>query len=320
MFKNKNICMPVLFLFLLIFLSLLYGETLYLPPIKEFTFDGKTIDTKSFKGELVYVQFINPKSQDQIDLLKKVYNDFIKDNLLVSLVFVNNLRIFLNNFGEVPDNLYVIDQNYSTYKSLFSVPLCCEACFLFNKDSKLLFKFSEFYNYEKHVKPLIISILHNRDLTLSPQSHFEGHFIFEFPWLFRFVDDIELASYRFSIISFHPDVCTSCPSGMIIKYLNQLNNKNTDIYVASIVSSDFTDNDIENLKDHLHINYDLFRDDGYLSEQLNEIFLKYGNPYMGNVIFIIDNSGIILKTFCCDQFYIEKFIKYMKDYIRRNYK
>jgi len=298
-----------LFTLLPIFLSA--EKPFFLPSIREFTFDGKVIDTKSLKGKLVYVQFINSKSQDQISLLKNIYNDFIIEHTIFPIIFVDNLNIFLSNLGNFPNQLYIIDANYVTYKSLFLVPPCCEARLLFDKDSKLLFKLSEFNDYEQVIRPLINSRLYNLNLFSSSRFGIEGHSIFEFPWLFGFINNIELKSFRLIVISFHTNICLSCPSGMIIKYLNELKNKANDIYIASIVSSDFKASDIENLKQHLNINYNVFRDDGYLPKNPVEIISKNGRSYLGNLIYVINNSGIIMKIFCCSSYYIDELIAYI---------
>lgn len=107
---------------------------------------------------------------------------------------------------------------------------------------------------------------------------------------------IQTGTYDYYLISFFKDICMTCPSGIIIKKLKDIYKLYEQLNILALLSDDFTDRDIHNLKVNLGIEFQLEKASKELSDKWNKWIKEYEKPRLNYIAFLMDKRGNIIET------------------------
>ena len=98
-----------------------------LPEFSSTDIFGKTINTSLLKGKKAFIQFINPKSESQIEVLKRVCQGF-KDEESTITVFIKDseghmFERFMDEIRFALGDISIITENYDKYKNIGSIEI-----------------------------------------------------------------------------------------------------------------------------------------------------------------------------------------------------
>ncbi|MEW6456785.1 MAG: hypothetical protein AB1410_08765 [Acidobacteriota bacterium] len=119
-----------------------------------------------------------------------------------------------------------------------------------------------------------------------------GENITYYDWLEQLQLIIDKENSKYYVASLFTRICMSCRSGFIIKELKELYNLNNNLaYFLIIVSRDFNEKDIKNLKENLGIEFSVIRADKKLAKRWNQLRDRYDLNYL---VFVINENGDII--------------------------
>jgi len=293
-----------------------------LPEFSSTDIFGKTINTSLLKGKKAFIQFIDPKSESQIEVLKRVCQGF-KDEESTITVFIKDseghmFERFMDEIRFALGDISIITENYDKYKNIFKVPPCCETFNLFNEKGKLIASDlnRELY-YEKDIRIYLNRLVEKKNRVIKKKKFFVSNYIklgenvknndFLKP-LAKVIEGEEYFDYY--VMSMFDNVCTACQTGKLINRLKELHKlDSTYIYFLIILSDNYNENDINNFKTHLKISIPVIRADKQLSNNWNQLMKEFSNIELNNIIFLMDKKGKIIKLMEPDN--REEFFSYL---------
>jgi len=101
-----------------------------LPEFSSTDIFGKTVNTSLLKGKKAFIQFIDPKSENQIEALKKFYQEY-KDEEITITVYVKDSEShifdrFMDEIRFALGDVFIITENYEAHKKIFRSPSYCK--------------------------------------------------------------------------------------------------------------------------------------------------------------------------------------------------
>lgn len=275
---------------------------------------GNKINPSTLKGSNVFIQFINPKLHEQVDLLKKIYFEFNEQELLI-VVFTKDFKILKKEIRYTLGSIFFITSGYEKFKKIFQVPSCCESFYLFDKSGNLVITDFNWKGYEEGIKTQLQSLLKKIEFSI----HYfikSGENIRNIDWfdhLWKIIIREKTPNYH--VISMFTRICSSCPSGRIINNLKELyKTSNKSAQFLSILSDNFSENDVNNLKINLGIKFPMIKADEKLANKWNKLIKEFRETDLNNIVFLIDKKGQILSVMQSNN--QEEFFTYLSDKIR----
>jgi hypothetical protein len=269
----------------------------YISKLPEFSFTniyGNEINSSALLGKYVFIQFVNPIIIDDLQLIKDIYRDF-KKNISI-IIFIKKFDIAEECLSTIIQDITVCEENYDGIKSIFNVPDCCESFYIFDPNGKLISANSNYLGYETAIKPLLLKIFKDKEFTTS-RLVIEGKNLREFAWFSHLNTILENEDAEYYIISLFNSICASCISGQIVEKLKKIHERvNPLFYCLVILSEDFSDNDLANLKSQLDIQFKLMKADNKLNEKWNQLSNEFSSSDLNNILILIDGRGQVIKT------------------------
>lgn len=281
-----------------------------LPLFNAIDINGKQIKSSDFIGRNLFVQFINSETIDDIDLLEKVYLNWIDDNLAI-IAIPMKLEHFRTRVGIELDEITVLSNEYDNLKMIFKAPTCCESFYLFDTSGNLIKSGFNRLGYEEEVKKYLTQMIKNKTFDISTFI-MERENVKNVEWLNRCSKIVEQEDREYYIFSMFTSICSGCPSGRLIKRLTEIHSLSEDrIYVLSIVPENFTDIDIENFKNFLGIDFTVERADKKLNEIWENQISEYSESDLTNILFLIDRNGKIVRVTDNNPNHIKSFFSFI---------
>ena len=280
---------------------------------------GNSIKSSDFKEKNLYVQFIDSNSMDDIDLFKEVFLNWIKEGLII-IAIPNDTPKFLESSGIYPDEIVVLPSSeYLKMKWAFKAPSCCGSFFLFNTAGQLAKTDFNQKGYEE-IKKYLNQLMKNKIFQVSYYFK-ENEYIKDNVWLSFYWQIIGKENKSYSIVAIFNSICNECLSGGIVHKLANLYSGNRDrLYVLGIVPDDYKDNDIENLKNFLNIEFQIERADPNLKNKWDALIAEYSEAELTNIILLLDKDGKLIKSTNNDQNNLKEFFVYVSSLFNTNKK
>lgn len=271
-------------------------EITALPVFESVDASGNPINSSSFKEKNLYVQFIDSDSIDDVDLIKEVYLNWIKEGLII-IAIPNDTPKFLESSGLYPDEIIVLSSSeYKKMKWTFKAPSCCNSFFLFNTTGQLVKTEFNQKGYEKEIKKYLNQLMKNKIFQVS--NYFkENEYIKDIGWLSLCWQIIKKEKKDYFIVAIFNSICNECLSGAIVHKLVDLYADNRDhLYVLGIIPDDYKDNDIENLENFLNIEFHIERADPEFKKKWDALVSEYSEAELTNILFLVDSEGKLIKS------------------------
>lgn len=275
---------------------------------------GNIVNPSILKGTNVFVQFINPKLEDQIKLLKNVYFEF-KNQALLMVVFTEDFQKLNEEIGYALTRMFVITDDYEKFKKIFQVPSCCENFYLFDKSGNLVVTDFNWKGYKEGIKTHLMSLVEKKKFSIYHFIELEKN-IRDIDWfeqLWKIIDREK--TYNYYLISMFTRVCMNCPSGWIIDSLKELYKlSNNSIYFLIILSDNFSENDVRNFKVNLGIKFSVIKADRKLANKWDHLLEEFRESDLNNIVFLIDKHGQVLSAMQSN--YQEEFFNYLYNKVK----
>ena len=284
-----------------------------LPEFSSVDIFGNKIDSSSLKGKKTFIQFIDPNSESQRKTLKKVYQNTKNDNLTIMAIVKDSeshmFDIFMDEMRFAIGDIYIVTKDYEKHKEIFNASPCCETFHLFDKSGNLVLTDIS-WKLLKIKTGTLLERLNNKELTVLSYIK-SGKNIKElegFEQIFRLIEKNE--KNKNFIISMFTNICIDCPSGNLVNELKksykQL-NQSVDFHV--ILSDSYNENDINNLKELLKIEFPVIIADENLMKKWIWLTLGIEESKISNIVFLLDKKGKITRVMKPNQY--KEFFNYI---------
>jgi len=275
--------------------------TVIFPEFTSIDMFGNTINESTIKGKNTFVQFIDPRSKDQVEYIKKVCQEFEKNELTVLLFIKDTESYLLDQFVDeikfALGDIFIVTENYETYKKIFKSPSCCESSYLFDQSGKLILEGLNWKLTEYGTRVLQEGLENNKSYFfldfIKPGENINN--FNEFKCISEHIRKNE--EYNHFIISMFNNICMDCPSGRILKELitsHEIINDSVSFLV--ILSENYDENDIENMKDIFKIKFPIIKADEGLLKKWKYLDTKTGTSKLSNIVFLVDKNGKVVEV------------------------
>lgn len=270
------------------------GELIRLPAFVSTDIDGNKIKKADFRGKYLYVQFIRPIDENNIELFNKVYSNWKKKDLRF-LIISKKYDQIKSNINIDSNKQVIFISEYDKFKSLFDAPEY-GSHYLFNSSGQKLFHEKNYIEYETGIKKHLVQSIDKDNFSISKFIK-KNENISNMDWFDQLSQIIQKEKHEYYIISMFSFVCDSCAQGTIIewqKFIHSKSKKST--YVLIILSDKYDKNDITILKSQLRIPFQVVIANGLLSQKWDSFIDHYSESEINSIVFIMDNSGHILEV------------------------
>lgn len=252
---------------------------------------GEKIDTKRFIGAPLYVQFVNPRVQEQTDLAYAVLSD-LPTQPMTSLLVTANVRELRDRLPAISNNVIIVSDGYAELRKLFNVPECCEITLIFDRAGKLV---DRRYYYQGGVIAQLHSIV-DGEAAFSPtmigttfNSITKGQFA-----------DIRARSLTSSsgtaVVGLFSAACTVCSSGEMVDAINEQAKHQAGIEFLILLPKTFSSADVSNFKSNLEVRVPIAVADDEVSKIWEPLIAKYGQRNVNGVLLLVNKGNISVVT------------------------
>jgi hypothetical protein len=122
--------------------------------------------------------------------------------------------------------------------------------------------------------------------------------------------------YGFSLIAVFNRICMTCPSGMMIRKLKEMHRSYEGLRILALLSNDFSEKDMENIKANLGIEFQLKKVDeasGYLLDVWDRWKIESQEKRFSNGAFLIDMNSEVIRVLQPGE--EDKFLQFIQDRI-----
>lgn len=261
-----------------------------LPPIELVDDKGTRVLLSSLIGTPVLVQFVNSEIPTQTNSISKLVSAFNRGEVHLVLITPNSgeLRRLL---PDLPDEVFVVQNNYAELKKTFGVPDCCERRFIYDSEGGLSYR--DYYR-EADLTPRLNLLAHktlppvSTVLTDALQSCRTGP-------LAALREETRNETSRRAMVMLFTSVSSTCPSGELLRMAaRQVKQKSADLLI--IVPKEYSDSDCENLKTNFKLNASVTRFDSELSEKWSTLVRQYGEAKINGTVVLVERGSVSLVT------------------------
>lgn len=224
-----------------------------LPPFSAFTVSGNLMTSRALSQKVVYVQFLDGRNDDEIQLFKAVRNNWGSKGVSLILI-VSHIDNFMNRKDKniLQDTSIVEWEKNEDVARAFMLARGEYRYFVFDKEGLLRDSAYAARGYEEGPKAEL------RKLILGEYFNLEGIFpkgkpVSDIPWL-SMLDEIRRSQkcHRY-IFSLFRSLCSGCYGGTLLILLDRSFLASDDQrYVAAILDQRYDDKDLRRIRDQLH--------------------------------------------------------------------
>jgi hypothetical protein len=290
--------------------------------LPEFSFEntlGRKIESNEVRNRYTYIQFLRFMPGEKDEEIFDFYLNFRSSNNVI-ILFITSENRTPQFYTKTENNLFFIYDKDNSIKAKFRSPLCCDNFLIYNKRHELMHQGILNNNLNKEIKPFLLEILNDPTIEYF-DYRYKLSKIERSGLPIALTHDLGLASGEkpYHFVALLSKICSECSSGLIISHLNRSFHKAPHpISYTILLSEDYSDVDLKNLKDQLQIDMPL----EIGSPQVIDLWsrLKSDIPIFFNNIFLILDSHGTVKGFLDednpDIFYssLEKLIARTDDY------
>lgn len=260
-------------------------------PIVELRDDrGRSFSTGQFLGTNLFVQFVNPQVDAQIDSVIDVLTN--PPSRPVSwLLFTNDAPELRRRLSAVQSDAVIVDDGYLGLRRIFNVPQCCETRSLFDEKGDL--KYRGYYFDSDGVVVRLRNLVDGKQ-AYSPalmldalNSLPEGYFV-------RVRNKTLRSHSGKAVVAVFSSVNATCPSGITIGRLNDYARRYGGVEFLALLPNTHSELDVKNLKANLDIPFSVERADEALSGKLMSLVEKYGEKTVNGAVVVIERGAISL--------------------------
>jgi len=265
-----------------------------LPKFNTMDINDNPVRSKDFIGKNLYVQFVEPLDFDDIDLIKIVYSIWKDENLEI-IAITKDLEKFKQKSKIDLGNIIVVNSDYERLKSKFNSPSNFGTYYLFNSLGKVVDAGKNNIGYQRGVKVHLKRLIKNEYFSISEFIKANDN-IKNIEWFSQVTNIVKKVDKDYFVISLFTDICVECPSGRLLNKLKELDAlKKNSFYFATILSDDFTEDDIKNLKEQIDIGFDVLKSDGKLSKKWRQMIEEFGEFNLTDIVFLLNEKGEIVQ-------------------------
>ena len=248
---------------------------------------GKRITLSNLIGNVTAILFVNPDVTNQVEVTEKTISAYKPAEVSFILITPNSqaLRSYLSSLNE---NVSIVEHDYDGLKKLFGVPDCCERRFVFDIEGAL--KYHDYY-----VEDLIprLNLLAKQNLPQLPFALVDSLNSLTTGHVGSLREQTRTESTKAAIALFS-SVSTNCPSGEMVRLVNQYSERRKDINFLLLLPGNYTSADIENFKANLQINRNLAvaTMDGPLAEKWSSLINIYGENQINGTVLLVNRGAL----------------------------
>jgi hypothetical protein len=254
--------------------------------------NGTIFNSQAFTGKYIYVQFSKNLFNDEINITRQVLNKYSKrDELIILLVSEQPEKI--SHLLSPNDHNLILSKSYNEIRAILGAPICCDSFQLYDKNRNIIFS-DLLSNNEDLVSHILMKYLDSNNFSIKNLIYI-GLELNRLEWMKQIKTIINNNHYKYYLISLLTRVCSSCPSGNIIRQNNELKKlyNNSNIYNSAIVLH-YTNQEIDSLEKHFEIKYPIIAADKILAAYWDKLIREYGEAELTNIVILISNDGTVL--------------------------
>jgi len=252
---------------------------------------GHNIDTATFIGRPLFIQFVKSEVKQQIDLASEVLRN-LPEQPVTCLFITADARQFRQALPSLKPETIVIEQDYAVLRKIFDIPECCEMTLIYDKAGSLRDKR---YYYQGGVVAELQTIsdgsspFSNEAFGTSISTVSTGKF-----------GEIRNRSLKtpsgIAVVTFFSNVCTLCSSGDIVDALNDTASLKKDCEFLIFLPRSFTTSDVKNFKSNLNIKVPVAVADEELAAVWEPLVSKYGEARTNGTVLFINRGKVSALT------------------------
>lgn len=250
---------------------------------------GKEVATDDFAGKSLFVQFINPKIQAQVD-------SYLRARTAQYQRPVSWLLISKGEASELREQLpsgnrdIIVDSEYERWRALFGVPKCCEEWLLYDSTGSL--RASGKYDRDDIVSSLK-NVVDGR-LPFSTGILLEELKVMNEQGLLRQLHAKAAQSKSGKAITvLFSSACTGCPEDYLIRIMSARAIEDSEIGFLALLPNTFSQSDIDRFKTNLEIPFRVEAARAGLSHEWLQMNEKYGASSINGSIIAVSRGKII---------------------------
>jgi len=258
--------------------------------------NGKKVYDKDFVSMYVFIQFIDSRDINDIDLFKAITSSWKTHNLAIIGITTNSYNP-MNNIGFDYSNIVIIPDDANHLRSLFYAPLKTGTFYLFNSERRLIAHGNNYEGYEKGIKIELTRLLTGRQFRAAEIVE-EGSNINNFMWLNQLNNLVLSGDKEYYLFALFTSFCASCQQGSIVATLNDLFlAKRQHLEIVSIIYPKYLDsNDLDVLKEQARIYFSIVPADRELYDKWSSLIELYNASTLNNILILVNRNGRVLKV------------------------
>jgi hypothetical protein len=251
---------------------------------------GAIVNTKSFAGSTLFVQFINPYIEAQINSFLRVYGSQPSGDRSVSwLLVTEDVKALRERLAVGIEHVTVVGSGYQELKSQFGAPSCCESWVIFDPkgNRRASGKYDETGASDSLSRVLAGEKSVSQELTLEKIKSLcvkEN--------LAQFSEQAASAPSQRTVVAMISTLCTSCGDGKLIDILSdkaKIDKKNA--YFA-LVPDSFDQVAIDNLKTNLDLPFPVLKASRNFSQEWLSLNDQIGEKHVNGTILVVSNGKV----------------------------
>jgi hypothetical protein len=259
-----------------------------MPLLKLKDYAGEELYTGQFIGKPIFVLFINPHVEAQVDAYVTVRTQQL--NQPVSWLLISSDARELRQKLSRGNNDPIVENEYDKLRDLFGVSKCCEEWLIFDSRGNL----KDSGKYDEGGAAGRLKYLVDGDLPYSTNVLFKAlNSASDKGFLKQLHARAARSQSKKAVIVLFSSACTGCSEDYLIDLLRTGAKKSPEIAFMALLPNTFSRSDVETFKTNLEIPFVVELADAELSRQWLAINEKYGWKAANGSVVVVSGGKII---------------------------
>lgn len=249
--------------------------------------EGRILSSSTFIGSPLFVQFVNPEVDQQIESIKTILSD--PPHSPTSFLFItNNAHTLRKRLPVRSEALVVVEDRDYQLRDAFDAPRCCERWLLFDAQGK--FAADGAYDAGNALSELL-SVADRKPVYSTQMLLAVLGRLNEGGRLEQIHSAKSGSRSGTAIVAMFSSVCTGCATGTLVDLLNNHAKQDGDVSYLALVPRTFNRLDADNLKVNLGLCFPVELANSQLSSEWLSLNQQYGEKSLnGSVIAFRDRQ------------------------------
>jgi hypothetical protein len=267
-----------------------------IPKFKLIDINNRKIESHQFKGKATFIEFINSRDPNDMDLFFSVYNNWNREDLNI-LVGVKDAERFLVKIGRNFKNIFIVQKDYEYLAKKFKLfdlngGLYC----IVDKKGTIIGYGGNKDAYDKEVKVQLQQVINEKAFNIYDFLDYKNN-LNDIKWLRQIGDLLNREDKKYYLISLYTKICNNCSEGTQIESLKKIYSKyNEYISVIFVLLDVYTQKDILNMRSQLSLICPIYIADVSLSQKWKHFIGQYRENDLTDIILLVDKAGKILEV------------------------